>query len=159
MGEQRFRPTNGRWVWRLQLALGAVFLVSGIVGLVAVGPGWLVVLQVVTGVLHVVAASTGRLRHLLLTTDELVIRDVFRDVRVPWDDVERVHLDWAAEAAGRSDVLRVDRVSSDVVRSAVVAGLGDPTRPDRERLTTALGDHAARHGFEVVTIDPPWRRG
>jgi hypothetical protein len=103
--------------------------------------------QLALGLVH------GR-QHVTLTSDELTITYLLRARRVPWTDVERIVLDWAAAAAGKDrEAFRLDRRSGPQERSAGVMGLlGDRA----DELEAALHQRADEHGFEVEVHHPSW---
>jgi hypothetical protein len=94
-----------------------------------------------------------------LTDDEIVATQGFQRQRVAWNDLERVHLDWAAEAAGRDrDVLRIERRANAPIRSSATMGLGGSSESDEAaRLETTLRERAAAHGFTVEVTMPSWK--
>ncbi len=94
-----------------------------------------------------------------LTDDEIIATQGYQRQRAAWNDVESVHLDWAAEAAGRDrDVLRIERRSATTIRSSATMGMdGANESAEAARLETALRERAAAHGFTVEVTMPSWK--
>jgi hypothetical protein len=104
-----------------------------------------------------IALAFGFARQGVAFTDEVLrATGEFRPTKVAWGDIERVHLDWAAEAAGRDrDVLRIERTDGRTIRLAAVSGTGS-SRGDAARLEDALRFRGRAHGFEVEVSKPSW---
>lgn len=117
------------------------------------------------GVFLAQAASLGSMAFIfgrqtvVLTDDEIVATQGFQRQRVAWPDVVVVHLDWAAEAAGRDrDVLRIERTSGGTVRSSAATGMdGTSQGSEGGRLEAALRRRADAHGFTVEVTSPTWK--
>lgn len=141
-------------------ALGIGFLAIGVARILAGESWWLTVVLLVNGVLHLIFVCSLRRQGVVVTDIELIaLHGVSRRARVAWHDVERIHLDWKAEAEGRPrDVLRVERASAETLRSPAATGMGDPDGPLREPLEAALRERADAYGFDVEVSDPSWRR-
>jgi hypothetical protein len=155
---QRFRLARRGLV----AVIGSAAAVGFVLGAVsfATGQEWW------RGLLFLVqAASLGAFAFILgrqtvvLTDEEIIATQGFERQRVAWNDVERVHLDWAAEAAGRDrDVLRIERTGGEPVRSSAAMGMdGASENPEAARLETALRERAAVHGFAVEVTFPSWK--
>jgi hypothetical protein len=142
------------------LVLGSLSLTVAAVSLVAgAAERWLVGLFLVLGVLQLLLAVGFLRQHLDLSDGGLQVTQGIRTRRVVWDEVVHVHLDWAADAAGRGDeALCIDRRAGARMSSGVIAGMGEPTDPRRQDLEATLRDHAREHGFTLEVTDPSWRR-
>jgi hypothetical protein len=155
---QRFRVARSALV-AIMGSFAVLGLVVGAVLLVADRPWWNgVALLLQAALVGALVFVLGR-QTVVLTGDGIQATQGFQRQRVAWSDVQRVHLDWAAEAAGRDrDVLRVEHRSGTTVRSSAAMGMDGATeRSEGARLETALRERAAVHGFAVEVTLPSWK--
>jgi hypothetical protein len=155
---QRFRVARrGQAVFAGIAAAGG--FVIGVVSFASGQPWWYgSVFLLQASALGSLAFTLGR-QTVALTDEEIIATQGFKRQRVAWNDVECVHLDWAAEAAGRDrDVLRIERRSGTTVRSSAAMGMdGANEGAEAARLETALRERAAAHGFMVEVTMPGWK--
>jgi hypothetical protein len=152
-GRQRF-SVGRRWLAIVTTLNGFVALGLAATYLVRDEPWYLAPFWLLFALTQLALGFVHRRQHVTLTSDELTITYLHRTRRVPWTDVERVVLDWAAAAAGRDpDAFRVERRSGPPERSAAVMGLvGDRA----DELEAALRQRGDEHGFEVEVHRPSW---
>lgn len=158
MEVQRFRVARRGFATMFGIAAAFGFVVS-VWSFITGEPWWY------GYVFLVQAASLGSLSFIFgrqtvaLTDDGIIATQGFQRQRAAWNDVESVHLDWAAEAAGRDrDVLRIERSGDAPIRSSATMGMGGSHgTAEADRLEAALRERAAAHGFTVEVTVPSWK--
>ena len=138
------------------VAAGA--LLFGVVSVVAGRPWGSVFASLVAAAVHGSIAFVFGRQQVVLTGDGIVATQGFRRLRVAWDDIERVHLDWAAEAAGRDrEVLQIEQTSGATVSSGAPAGMGSATEGTQAaQLESTLRERGTANGFTLEVTVPSW---
>lgn len=158
MQEQRFRVAR-RSLVVANAAVAAIGVLIGLASLVADRPWWSPVSLLLLAAMHGSMAFFFARQRVVLTEDQIVATQGLRSHRVAWGDIERVHLDWAAEAAGRDrEVLRIEQHSNPTVRSGAAAGMGGAIGGEQAaHLEAALRERGAEEGFDLEVTAPSWQ--
>lgn len=140
----------------LVVAQGVLALVAGPLGIAGLVDGELLqgALLLGLGIVNALSAVVQSGQRLTVSDDGFEVPADLRPRRVPWAEVERVHLDWSA-LAGRRDreVVRIDRRGDEPVRGYVPTRIGSTLTSHRRELDAALRERAEAHGFQLTITD------
>lgn len=114
---------------------------------------WMVVVYAVNAVVHVGLARFVAAR-LIVSDEEVVLRSLLRTRAVPWDQLQRITIDWRDAEQLRGPLLRLERRGGEVIEARAFTLRYD--RDLRDGLHTDLERAAVIHDVELAVEDPSW---